>query len=112
MVRDNVFGSVAVVGVEVPNRHAFRSVFQGIERRHGDVAKVTKTHGAITGGVMAGRSHQTEGALAAQRRSCHIHGSTGRAGGVLVDAGDCGGVRVEVLYRLFYPLDMLRAVSA
>jgi hypothetical protein len=112
IVRHDVFRAVAVMSVEIPNRDAFRPIFQGVERSYGDVAEVTKAHGAIARGVMARRSHQAEGALAAQRRPRHGHGSARCARGVLVNARDGGGVRVKIFRRIFYPLDMLRGVSA
>src|SRR5687767_8100828 len=99
MVRDDVLSPVAMVGVEIPNRHAFRPIFQSIERRYGDVAVITKAHRANTGGMMAGWPHQTEGPLAPQRSSRRLHRRGRRAHRVLVNSCISGSVGIEIICR-------------
>src|SRR5438067_6684119 len=64
VVRDDRFGPVAVMCVEIPDRDALSAVLEGIERRDGDVAEITKAHRPITHGVMTRWSIQYENALA------------------------------------------------
>ena len=66
VIRDDVFSAVAMVRVEVPDGDAFGAVFQGIERSNRDVTEIAKSHRLLTRGVMAGRPHQAERALAPQ----------------------------------------------
>src|SRR5207302_10655901 len=53
IVRDNGFGPVPVMRIEIPNRHALSAVLERVKRRDGDIAEVTKTHRAIARGVMS-----------------------------------------------------------
>ena len=57
---DNRLRAVAVVRVEIPDRDAFRSVFQGVKRGHSDVVEEAETHRLIAGGVVPGWTHQAE----------------------------------------------------
>src|SRR6202011_6406508 len=60
IVRDDRFGSVAVMRIEIPDCNAFCAVLERVECGDGDVTKITETHCAIARGVMSRRSHQTE----------------------------------------------------
>jgi hypothetical protein len=76
-----VLGAVAVMHVEIEDRHALQAVHvERLPGADGDAVKQTKTHGPLRLGVMAGRTQRTErvGSLAADHR---IHGGDGRAGG-------------------------------
>ena len=86
---DDVFGAVAVVHVEVDDRHALQA--QHVERMaRGDrhVVVEAKAHHSVARRVVAGRSHRAEGGarLASHHR---IGGRHGRTGGALHRAHGC-----------------------
>ena len=58
IVSDNRLGPVAVVPVKIPNRNALDAVFQRVQRGDSDVAEVTKTHCAVSRGMMSRRPHE------------------------------------------------------
>jgi hypothetical protein len=60
----DVLGAVAVVHVEVDDRHALAAVaFQRIARGERHVVEEAEAHGAAAAGVVAGRAHRAEGVL-------------------------------------------------
>lgn len=85
VVHDDVFRSVAVMRVEIPDRDTFRAVLERIERRDRDVAEVTETHRAFAHGVMTGRPHQAERLFFLTCRVRHFERSAGRAQGMLIN---------------------------
>src|SRR5579859_1419241 len=51
---ENVFGSVAMVYVEIHDRNAFKPVrFNGVGRTHSDIVEKAKAHGTPAAGVMS-----------------------------------------------------------
>lgn len=78
------FGAVAVMGIEVPDRHfGGGEVFLRGESGRRYLVEITKAHGLGSGGVMAGWAHEGE------RRRSMQSGSRRREG---VPGGvDCGG---------------------
>ena len=68
IIRDDRFRAVAMMRVEIPDRHSLRPLSQSVQRGHHDVIEVTKTHCLVAGRMMSGRTHQAEGELATQRR--------------------------------------------
>src|SRR5437773_12388596 len=77
IIRYQCLGAIAMVRVEIPNRHPLNLPYyrgrwrwpglsdtgysESIQRRHRNVAEVTKPHRAIAQGMVTGRPHQTEG---------------------------------------------------
>ena len=76
IARRNIFGPVAMVRVEIPDRDPLRAVREGVERGDRDVAEITKTHGALAHGVVTRRPHQAERSPAGQCRPGHVHSGT------------------------------------
>src|SRR5438132_1751569 len=78
IIRYQCLGAIAMVCVEIPNRHPLNLPFyrgpwprpgvgdagysESIKRRDRNVAEVTKPHRAIAQGMVTGRPHQTGGA--------------------------------------------------
>src|SRR5213595_2525981 len=83
--------------VKIPDCDTFSAIRQCIERRDGNVVKITESHGAIARGVMSGRAHQRKRGLSMQ---CRARGFNGRAGGffrILVDVWMSRRVEIEIL---------------
>src|SRR6266852_1556247 len=106
ITRDDFLGAIAVMRIEIPNRDAVRYVFQRIERGNCDVAEIPKTHRAIAGGVMTGRTHETESAFPAQGRAGRLNGRAGGLPCVLVDVWMRRRIEVEIFRCLCNALDM------
>ncbi len=110
-VEQNGFGAVAVMHVEIENGDPLCAGGGSFEHGDGDVVQVTKAHRPVAGGVMTGRSHQTENAFALARGG--QRGERGGSGG----AGETGDVfvkrRVGVkIHRLVQVREMFRRMSA
>src|SRR5947209_15592487 len=84
-VRYDRFRSVAVMSIKVPNSNAFSAVFQCVEGRNGDIAKITETHRAIARGMMSGRSHQAKCGFGTQRGARCFNRRAGRVTRVRLD---------------------------
>src|SRR5437667_12273743 len=112
VARHNLFGPVAVMGVEIPNGNSLCAIFQSVERSNRDVVKITKSHRAISSRVMSGWSHQTESALSAQGRARRPDGRAGGLHRVLVDVGINRCVEIEIIGGLCNSLDMRRRMRA
>ena len=106
IARDNVFGAVAMMSVEIPDGNALSAVLQRILGGDGDVAEITKSHRLVARGVMSRRPHQTESALALQRRMGRIDRRPCGPQSVLVNIRICRCVRIEIMGRIFYPGEM------
>ena len=74
--------------VEIENRDALCAGGRGFEHGDGDVVQVTKAHGPVARGVMAGRAHEAENAFALARGVQRVErggdGGAGEAGNVFV----------------------------
>src|SRR5256885_13931519 len=77
VMRNNILGPVAVMGVKVPDCNALETAIEGGKGCDGDVAEVTETHRTIPHRVMAWRPHETEGALPADGGECGLDRSAG-----------------------------------
>ncbi len=89
---DDVFRAVAVVHVEIDNRHAFEAVpLQCVFGRHRNVVEIAEAHGLVAAGMVAGGTHRAEGVfdLARHHRIGGGQGGTGRT------QGRCPGVHVH-----------------
>jgi hypothetical protein len=91
------FGAVAMMRVEIPNRHSPGAVIERIECGDGDVIEITKPHRPILRRVMARRPHQAKRLLADQRATPHLHRRAGRAGRVRVDVRVGRAIVIEVI---------------
>ena len=111
IVRDDLFGPVAMMRVEIPDRHPLCAVRERVERSDCDVAEITKAHGAIARRVMAGRAHQTEGALSPHGLARHIHRRTRRAGRMFVYARMRRGIGIEIFCRVTNSREMFTRVG-
>ena len=52
-MRDNVFCSIAMMSVEIPNRNAVGAFLECIQRRDRDVVEITEAHRLFARGVMS-----------------------------------------------------------
>ena len=88
-----------MVHVEIDDGHALQAPGQGLGRTHGDVVEQAETHGGVARGVVAGRPHGAEGALAAavQHRVHRRDEGAGRTQGGVERAGRQAGVGIEVM---------------
>jgi len=67
--------AVAVMDVEVGDGHALQPVDgKRMRRAHGHVVEQAKAHGAVRGGMVAGRAHRAEGAPTAGHHRVHRGG--------------------------------------
>jgi len=78
------------------NGDALNAGRERFERGDGNIIQVTKTHNAITGGVMAGRAHQAQNGFAASRATHRFQGRAGRGARIACDARMRRRVRVEI----------------
>ena len=101
------YRAVAVMRVKIPNGDALGALLNRIQRGDGDVAEITKAHGAIAHRVMTGRTHQTERALAFYRGARCIDGGAGGSQSMVVDVCMGGRVRIEIMRGFAYPRDVL-----
>jgi len=100
LIRQNSLGPVSVMGIEIPNGDALDAVPQSIERCNRDVIEITKTHRALAGGVMPGRPHQAESALAGKGSVRYCHSRTRGACGMRKRVGVGRAIRIEILPRI------------
>ena len=77
---DDVFGAVAVVDIEVDDRHPLQAMHaQRMARRDGHVVEEAEAHRRVAGGVVARRAHRAEGGLGAAGQ--HVVGGRHRGAG-------------------------------
>lgn len=109
--RDNLFGAVAVMRIEIPNGDPSGATRQRIERGHGDVVEIAKSHGAVARRMMAGRTHKAEGEIVVHRLVRNFDGRAGGPRSVPEDVRMRGGVGIEVHGRILHPVEMFSTVS-
>ena len=83
ILMENIFRTVAVMHIEVKNRHAIQPVrIQRVDRADGDVIEYAESHRAIDGGMVPTWPHRTE---RIRDLACHhhVHALHDRAGGTL-----------------------------
>ncbi len=84
VVSEDLLGAVAVVDVEIDDRHALQAMLvQRVGRAYRNVVEDAKAHGARAFGVMARRAHAAERGVGAvvQHQVHAAHGCAGRAPG-------------------------------
>ena len=98
LVVEDVFGAVAVVGVEIPDGDPADAALAGGEGGDGDLVEVAKSHRLRGQRVVPGRAHQGESFLFFVERGFH-RGNRGTDGatGVLINAVEVRCVVVEVV---------------
>ena len=112
IVGDNIFGSVAMVCVEIPNGHPLCPVRKRIERGERNMTEITKPHGAIAHRVVPRRTHETKRQLAVHCRAGDVHRRARSPGRMFVDSRVGGRIRVEIMRRSANPREMLTRVAA
>src|SRR3546814_8663226 len=61
VVREHFFGAIAMMHIEVDNRHALERIFfQGIGRRNRDIVEKAEPHGLARPGMVPGRTNRTK----------------------------------------------------
>src|SRR5207244_5540993 len=110
-VDENGFRSIAMVHIKIVHGDSFSSCRQRLEQCNRDIAQITKSHSAIACGMVSGRAHQAERALAGARRLQSFKAGADRSPAISRDVWKIGCVSVEVP-RLFQSREMFRSVSA
>jgi hypothetical protein len=111
IIRDDVFGPVAMVRIEIPDRDPLCATGERIERGDGDIAEITEPHRAIAHRVMTRRTHQAERALSLQRCARRLHRRTGGPQSMFAAAWIGRRIRIEVVQRFANSREMFRSVS-
>ena len=94
---ENRLGAIAVMGVEIPHRHAMGAAGARGHRGEGDLVKVAETHRLAGRGVVSRRAHEGKGLFVLHEGE--VHGRQRRAhrpAGMIVDALKIRSVVVEV----------------
>ena len=68
IVGEDRLGAVAVMDVEIDDRHAFEAVRQRVRGADGDVVEQAESHRAVALGVVSGRTHRAERVAAFARQ--------------------------------------------
>ena len=105
MGAENGFGTISVVGIEIPHRDPGGTKLSlGGECRDGDAVEITKSHRFAGGRVVTGRTHERKNRGAMVKGVFRdFEGGGDGAAGVVGDAGEIGRVGIEVA-RLREPL--------
>jgi len=106
-VVEDVFGTITVVGVEIPDGDPADAALARGKCGDGDLVEITKSHGLRGQSVVSGWTHQSEGFLFFVQRSLHCgKRCSNGAACVCINAIEVRGVVVEIV-SVLEPFQML-----
>jgi hypothetical protein len=111
MAQEDVFGSVAVVDIEIEDCHAGAGSVEGGERADGGLIVIAESHDPFFLGMVARGAHETESGPARQGVPADGEGGSDREPGVLVNAGITGGIGIEIIPGVPHPEQVVGGVG-
>src|SRR6516164_9769157 len=109
VTKNDLFGAVAVVGVEVPDPDAFAAGCERVMGSDRDRVQIAKTHRLGRGCVMARRTHQGKSFFTAEGNVDRADRRSGSASSVLFNTRIVGRIRIKIEW-LPQPLQMFRSM--
>ena len=109
---ENRLRAIAVMDIEIKDRHAFRAGGKGFQSCDGNAVQVAEAHRALPNCVMPWRTHEAERHLPFPREVQTLQGATDGTSGVPDDVrvGRC--IAVEILRRRLHSREVFLRVRA